>query len=40
VPVTLPFRTDALCRMLERYHPIWVTALFNHPKGHLEVAEG
>ena len=33
LPVTLPFRvTDALCRMLERYHPIWVNTHFNHPK--------
>lgn len=32
VPVTLPFRvTDALCRMLERYHPIWINTHFNHP---------
>jgi lysine 2,3-aminomutase len=33
LPVTLPFRvTEALCRMLERYHPIWVNTHFNHPK--------
>jgi lysine 2,3-aminomutase len=33
LPVTLPFRvTDALCRMLERYHPIWVNTHFNHPR--------
>ena len=33
LPVTLPFRvTDALCRMLERYHPIWVNTHFNHAK--------
>lgn len=32
LPVTLPFRvTDALCRMLERFHPIWVNTHFNHP---------
>jgi lysine 2,3-aminomutase len=32
-PVTLPFRvTDALCRMLERHHPLWVNTHFNHPK--------
>jgi len=32
LPVTLPYRvTDALCRMLERYHPIWVNTHFNHP---------
>jgi len=29
----LPFRvTPALCRMLRRYHPIWVNTHFNHPK--------
>ena len=33
LPVTLPFRvTPALCRMLSRYHPIWVNTHFNHPK--------
>ncbi len=33
LPVTLPFRvTDALCRMLERHHPIWVNTHFNHPR--------
>ncbi len=33
LPVTLPFRvTDALARMLERYHPIWVNTHFNHPR--------
>jgi lysine 2,3-aminomutase len=33
LPVTLPFRvTDGLCRMLERYHPIWVNTHFNHPR--------
>ncbi len=33
LPVTLPFRvTEALCRMLERFHPIWVNTHFNHPK--------
>jgi lysine 2,3-aminomutase len=33
LPVTLPFRvTDALCRMLERYHPVWVNTHFNHPR--------
>jgi lysine 2,3-aminomutase len=32
-PVTLPFRvTDALCRLLERHHPIWVNTHFNHPR--------
>lgn len=33
LPVTLPFRvTDALCRMLEKHHPIWVNTHFNHPR--------
>jgi lysine 2,3-aminomutase len=33
LPVTLPFRvTDDLCRMLERFHPIWVNTHFNHPR--------
>jgi lysine 2,3-aminomutase len=33
LPVTLPFRvTEALCRMLERYHPVWVNTHFNHPR--------
>jgi lysine 2,3-aminomutase len=33
LPVTLPFRvTDALCRVLERHHPIWVNTHFNHPR--------
>jgi L-lysine 2,3-aminomutase len=27
-----PRVTDALCRTLERYHPIWVNTHFNHPK--------
>lgn len=32
LPVTLPFRvTDSLCRMLEKYHPIWLNTHFNHP---------
>jgi lysine 2,3-aminomutase len=32
-PVTLPFRvTDALCRLIERHHPVWVNTHFNHPK--------
>ncbi len=31
-PVTLPMRiTDALCRTLARFHPIWVMTHFNHP---------
>jgi lysine 2,3-aminomutase len=33
LPVTLPFRvTEELVRMLERYHPIWVSTHFNHPR--------
>jgi lysine 2,3-aminomutase len=33
LPVTLPFRvTEGLCRMLERFHPIWVNTHFNHPR--------
>lgn len=33
LPVTLPFRvTDALCRVLERHHPIWLNTHFNHPR--------
>ena len=33
LPVTLPFRvTDALCSMLERFHPVWVNTHFNHPR--------
>ena len=33
LPVTLPFRvTDALVRLLERHHPIWLNTHFNHPR--------
>lgn len=33
LPVTLPFRvTPALCRVLERHHPIWLNTHFNHPR--------
>lgn len=33
LPVTLPYRiTEGLCRMLERYHPLWLNTHFNHPK--------
>jgi len=33
MPVKLPYRiTDALCALLERYHPIWINTHFNHPK--------
>jgi len=32
VPVTNPFRiTDEFCRMVKKYHPIWVNTHFNHP---------
>ncbi|MAG32129.1 MAG: arginine 2,3-aminomutase [Deltaproteobacteria bacterium] len=32
LPVSLPFRvTDALCEMLERFHPVWLNTHFNHP---------
>jgi len=32
IPVTLPERvTPRLCRMLKRYHPLYVNAHFNHP---------
>jgi len=33
MPVALPQRiTPELCRMLERYHPVWINTHFNHPK--------
>jgi lysine 2,3-aminomutase len=33
VPVVLPQRvTDELCRMLRKYHPIWINTHFNHPQ--------
>ncbi len=33
LPVTLPYRiTDDLCRLLERFHPIWLNTHFNHPR--------
>jgi lysine 2,3-aminomutase len=33
LPVTLPQRvTEALCRVIERHHPVWVNTHFNHPK--------
>jgi lysine 2,3-aminomutase len=32
-PCTMPQRiTNDLCRMLERYHPLWFNTQFNHPK--------
>jgi lysine 2,3-aminomutase len=33
VPVVLPQRiTEVLCRMLRRYHPVWINTHFNHPQ--------
>ncbi|CAA7601774.1 lysine 2,3-aminomutase [Acididesulfobacillus acetoxydans] len=33
VPVVLPMRiTEALVRMLGKYHPLWINTHFNHPK--------
>ncbi len=33
MPVKLPYRiTPELCRLLERYHPLWINTHFNHPK--------
>jgi len=33
MPVALPQRiTPDLCRMLERFHPLWINTHFNHPK--------
>ena len=30
-PVTLPYRvTDKLCKILSKYHPVWVNTHFNH----------
>jgi len=32
-PTTLPMRVDEdLCRMLERFHPLWLVTHFNHPR--------
>jgi len=32
-PVVLPYRiTDALVRVLKKYHPLWVNTHFNHPR--------
>ncbi len=37
IPVTLPERVTArLCRMMKRYHPVYVNTHFNHP---LEITE-
>ena len=41
MPVKLPFRiTDELCRMLERYHPLWLNTHFNHPRELTREAAG
>lgn len=33
MPVKLPYRiTGELCRVLERYHPLWLNTHFNHPR--------
>jgi lysine 2,3-aminomutase len=33
MPVKLPYRiTDALCAVLEKYHPVWLNTHFNHPR--------
>ena len=33
VPCTLPFRiTEKLCSMLKKYHPVYISIHFNHPK--------
>lgn len=33
VPVTLPERiTESLCRLLKRYHPLYLNTHFNHPR--------
>jgi lysine 2,3-aminomutase len=32
IPVVMPQRiTDELCRMIEKYHPVWINTHFNHP---------
>ncbi|UFW51198.1 MULTISPECIES: KamA family radical SAM protein [Bradyrhizobium] len=39
-PVTLPQRiTPDLCRILKKYHPIWVNTHFNHPNEVTPAAE-
>ncbi|PKM88243.1 MAG: lysine 2,3-aminomutase [Firmicutes bacterium HGW-Firmicutes-12] len=33
VPVVMPQRiTSNLCKMIQKYHPVWVNTHFNHPK--------
>jgi len=40
IPCTLPQRiTPELCRMLERYHPLYLNTQFNHPKEITSEAE-
>lgn len=37
IPVVCPQRiTDDLCKMLKKYHPIWVNVHFNHPNEFTE----
>lgn len=32
-PVVMPQRiTSSLCRMIQKYHPVWINTHFNHPK--------
>ena len=39
-PCTMPQRiTTKLCRMLKKYHPLWLNTQFNHPKELTEQAE-
>lgn len=39
-PVTLPQRiTPEFCRMIKKYHPIWLNTQFNHPKEVTEEAK-
>ena len=38
-PCTMPQRiTEKLCRMLKKYHPLWLNTQFNHPKELTEEA--
>jgi lysine 2,3-aminomutase len=40
MPCTLPQRvTDDLCKMIQKYHPIWINTHFNHPKELTEEAK-
>jgi len=39
-PCTMPQRiTEKLCRMLKKYHPLWLNTQFNHPKELTEEAD-